>query len=133
MSSRISYIKNLDFTVKINAAGIANLSNIVKAIVIQSNEHYKQVNIDLIWINLPLFGQSRIFAPVRDLEFTLLHLIQRVDELFAIQHAIEGKLSVNLMNPTTLHNILRNVSLHLLEGYELIAGTGVENIHFTTM
>jgi len=40
-----------------------------------------------------------------------------------------GKLSVNLINPTTLHNILRNVSLQLPEGYELIAGTRAENIH----
>jgi len=36
---------------------------------------------------------------------------------------------VNLINPTTLHNILRNVSLHLPECYELIAGTRAENIH----
>ena len=44
LSSQISYIKNLDSTVKVSAAGIANLSNIVKDIVIQSNEHYQQVN-----------------------------------------------------------------------------------------
>jgi len=37
LSRQISYIKNLDSIVKINAAGIANLSNIVKDIVIQSN------------------------------------------------------------------------------------------------
>jgi len=42
LSSQISYIKNLDSTVKVNAAGIANLSNIVKDIVIQFNEHYQQ-------------------------------------------------------------------------------------------
>jgi len=130
LSSQISYIKNLDSTLKINAAGIENLSNIVKDIVIQSNEHYQQVNRDLMWLNLTLFGQSRIFTAVRELEFTLLHLMQRVDELFAaIQHAIQGILSVNLINPTTLHNILRNVSLHLPEGYELITGTRAENIH----
>ena len=83
-----------------------------------------------MWLNLTLFGQSRIFIALRELEFTLLHLIQRVDELFAaIQHAIKGKLYVNLINPTTLHNILRNVSLHLPEGYELITGTRAENIH----
>ena len=128
--SQIGYIKNLVSTVKVNAAVIANLSNVVKDIVIQSNEHYRQVNRDLMWLNLTLFGQSRIFTAVRELEFTLLHSIQRIDELFAaIQHAIQGKLSVNLTNPTTLHNILRNVSLHLPEGYELITGTRAENIH----
>ena len=33
------------------------------------------------------------------------------------------------MNPTVLQSILRNVTLRLPEGYELIAGTGIENIH----
>jgi len=41
LSSQIGYIKILDSTVKINAAGIASLSNIVKDIAIQSNEHYQ--------------------------------------------------------------------------------------------
>ena len=36
---------------------------------------------------------------------------------------------MNLINPTTLRSILQNVSLHLPEGYELIAGTRAENIH----
>ena len=40
-----------------------------------------------------------------------------------------GKLPVNILNPTTLRNILRNVSLHLTKGYELVAGTRAENIH----
>ena len=42
LSDQISYIKNLYSTAKINAAGITNLSNIVKDIVIQFNEHYQQ-------------------------------------------------------------------------------------------
>jgi hypothetical protein len=81
-------------------------------------------------VYLTLFDQSRIFTAFRELEPTLLHLIHRDDELFAaIQHAIQGKWSVNLINPTTSHNIVRNVSLHLPEGYELIVGTRAENIH----
>jgi hypothetical protein len=36
---------------------------------------------------------------------------------------------VNLINTTTLYNILRNVSLHLPKFYELITGNRVENIH----
>jgi len=41
-----------------------------------------------------------------------------------------GSLPANLINPTILHNILKNVSFHLPENYELIAGTRDENIHF---
>jgi len=36
---------------------------------------------------------------------------------------------VNLINFTPLHNAVRNVSLHLPEGYELIVGTRTENIN----
>ena len=56
-------------------------------------------------------------------------MIQRVELFAAIQYAIQGKLSVNLIKPNTLHNGLQNVSLHLPEGYELITGTRTENIH----
>jgi len=40
-----------------------------------------------------------------------------------------GKLPINLINPTALHNILKNVSLHLPENYELIERARIENIH----
>jgi len=97
----------LDSIVKINTAGIANLSNIAKDIAILSNKHYQQINRYLMWLNVALYSQNKVFTAIRELEFALLHLIQRVDELFAaIQHAIQGKFSVNLINSTILHNIL---------------------------
>jgi hypothetical protein len=68
---------------------------------------------------------------IRQLEFSILQLTQRLDELTnAIQYLVMGSLPANLINPITLHNILKNVSFHLTENYELIAGTRVENIHF---
>jgi len=42
---------------------------------------------------------------------------------------MHGRLSIDLVNPTVLQNILRNVTLQLPEGYELIAGINIENIH----
>jgi hypothetical protein len=36
---------------------------------------------------------------------------------------------VSLLTPARLHNILRNVSLHLPEGYELLAETRAEKVH----
>jgi hypothetical protein len=58
-------------------------------------------------------------------------LTQQLDHLFdVVQSAIHGKLPIKLVNPTTLQNILRNVALHLSEGYELIVGTRTENLHF---
>jgi len=67
---------------------------------------------------------------IRQLEFALLQLTEQVDKLFnAVQFAIQGKLSIEFVNPEKLHSILRNVSLHLQEGYELIAGTHINNVH----
>ena len=40
-----------------------------------------------------------------------------------------GKLPMNLVNPTTLQNILRNVFLQLPGGFDLILGTKTENNH----
>ena len=40
-----------------------------------------------------------------------------------------GKLPIDFMNPATLNSILRNVSLHLPENFDLVAGIKIENIH----
>jgi len=56
--------------------------------------------------------------------------VQEVDYLFNIMQCVmHGRLSIKLVNTTVLQSILRNVTLRLLEGYELIAGTNIENIH----
>ena len=47
----------------------------------------------------------------------------------AIQLAISGILTMKLIRPSSLQSILRNITLHLPEGYELIAATRTEDIH----
>ena len=42
---------------------------------------------------------------------------------------MHGRLSIKLVNTIVLQSILRNVTLRLPGGYELIAGTDIENIH----
>jgi len=75
-------------------------------------------------------GQSTIYTAVRQMEFTLLQLTQQLDEIFdTIQLAISGSLSMKLISLSSLQSILRNITLHLPEGYELIAGTRTEDIH----
>ena len=83
-----------------------------------------------MWLNITVYAQSELFTTIRQLEFALLRLIQQHDELSnAIQSAIQGRLSVSLITTTILLNILKNVSLQLPDGYELIAGIRAENIH----
>jgi hypothetical protein len=48
----------------------------------------------------------------------------------AVQYTTVGKLPLNLVDHTTLHFISKNISLHLPDGNELIAGTKIENVHF---
>ena len=60
----------------------------------------------------------------------MLQLTQQICELVAtVQYVLQGKLPINAIDPTTLHNILRNVSLNLPANYELIAGNKLESIH----
>jgi hypothetical protein len=57
-------------------------------------------------------------------------MIHQTDELIgAIQCALQGKLPINLISPTTLQGILRNVSLQLPEGYELVVGTKLDKMY----
>ena len=42
---------------------------------------------------------------------------------------MQGRLSIKLVNPIDLQNILRNVTLGLPEDYELIVGTDIENMY----
>jgi hypothetical protein len=84
-----------------------------------------------MWLNLTIHGQSTLFATIRELQFTILRLTQQLDELInAVQNATSGKLPMTLVDPLTLHSILKNISLHLPDGYELVAGTKLENIHY---
>jgi hypothetical protein len=64
------------------------------------------------------------------MEFALLQLTQKLGEIFdTIKLAISGSVSMKLISPSSLQSILRNITLHLPEGYELIAGSRTEDIH----
>jgi hypothetical protein len=67
---------------------------------------------------------------IRQLEYALLQLTHQVDKLLmAVQSTLSEKLSMTIVGPNVLHNILRNISLCLSENYELIACTKFHNIH----
>ena len=132
IDNQITYIKKLDSDTSENAELIANFSSVIKDNIIRPHDRFQQVTKGFLWLNLTVYGRSELFTIIRQLEFSILQLTQRLDELTkAIQYVVVGSLPVNLINPTTLYNILKNVSFHLPDNYELIAGTRVENIHFT--
>ena len=130
VTNQFTYIKKLDFITNVNVEAISNLSRIIKENVIQSHEKLQQTARDILFLNLTIHGQSTLFTTIRQLEFTLLRFTQHIDELInAVQHIITGKLPLSLVSPPTLLNILKNISLHLPEGYELITGTKLKDIH----
>jgi hypothetical protein len=133
VNDQLTYIKKLDTLAKINTAAISNLSDTVKDVVIQSHDRFQQITRDIVMLNVTLYGQREYYMVIRMLELALLQVNFQIDELFAaLQIMTQGKLPLSLITPATLHNILRNVSLHLPEGYQLIAGTQLQNIYIMT-
>ena len=129
VSNQVTYVKKLDTATKVNANAVANLSSIVKDIVIQSYEIFQETTRDILWLNHTLNGQSELNKAIRQLEFALLIMFQKINELLeAIHSVLQGKLPITLINPSTLQNILRNVTLHLPEGYQLVSGTRIDNM-----
>jgi hypothetical protein len=130
VTNQLIYIKRLDTITNVNVQAIANLSGIIKDTVINSHERFRQTARDIIWLNLTIHGQSTLFTTIRQLEFTILRITQQLNELMnAVQHATLGKLPMTLVDPVTLHSILKNISLSLPDGYDLVAGTKFENVH----
>ena len=128
-NSQLTYVKKLDTATGINAMAIANLSSIVKDIVIQSHKNFQQVSQYVSWLNVTLRNYSELYTVLRQLEFAVLQMIHQTDKLIgAIQCVLQGKLPIRLISPT-LQGVLRNVSLQLPEGYELILGTKLDKMY----
>jgi len=69
--------------------------------------NHKELLILSCGLTLYFFGQSTLFMRIRQLEFTLLQLTQQIDKLFnSLQCAIQGKISIELVNPLVFQNIL---------------------------
>jgi hypothetical protein len=129
ISHQLTYVKKLDSLVDVNPAAITNLSGTVKDILLQSHDHFQQVTKDILWINA-LQNYNELFTVVGQIGFLLLQTIRQIDILFnAVQSMLQGKLPLTFINFSTLQNILRNVSLHLPAGYELVKGTQTQDLH----
>jgi len=121
LNSQLTYVKNLDTATGINAMAIANLSSIVKDIVIQSHNMFQHISQDMSWLNVTLRNYSELYTVIRQLEFALLQMIYQTDELIGtIKFVLQGKLLISLICPTTLQGILRNVSLKLPKDTSLL-------------
>ena len=90
LSNQVIYNRNLDLTVWANSDAILNVSTIVKNKIVQSHVRYLQIVSD-IWLNVTIYSQSVLDMVFRQLEFALLQLTQRIDELLAaVQYILLG-------------------------------------------
>jgi len=55
-------VKRLDTATSINAMAIANLSSIVKDIVMQSQNQFQQISHDILWLNVILQNYSELYS-----------------------------------------------------------------------
>ena len=71
-----------------------------------------------------------MFTYIRQLEFAILELrtlVKRV--LISLDSTMRGKLSVNMISPTVLRNILKNVTSYFPDGYTLCISLQQNNIN----
>jgi len=67
LADQIIYIKKLDAANKINSNATANLSDIVKNVVIKFHGHSQQLMRDIMWMNITFYAQSNVFLAIRQL------------------------------------------------------------------
>jgi len=128
LPNQMTYVKSLDLSYRLQTQVIVNLSAVVKNFMIDSHDRFYESTRDILWLNVTVHSQSKVYMAVGQLEFALFQLTQHVEELLAaIQYALQGKLMVTLIGPSVLHEITCNVTFHLPGGYELFAGTRKEN------
>jgi hypothetical protein len=90
---------------------------------------YKSNLPEMQMLNFTMQNLSNIFVAVRQLEFALLQLQRELNDLmYVLESFMIGRLPISLFTPGSLLNILRNVSLHLPEGYSFVIDLNVNNM-----
>lgn len=84
----------------------------------------------LAWCHHTIYNQSNTFAYIHQLEFAILESWIIVKEIWiSLDIFMTGKLSINLIPPVMLWNILKNVTYYFPDGYSLCASLQQNNIN----
>ena len=128
LNQQVTYLKKLDGSVKFNFQEIGNLSNTLKDVATKAQEGFQDVATRLAWYN----RQREAATAVRQLEFALMKLEISTDELIdALQFVLLGKIPLNLVKPNVLREMLKNVTMVLPEGREMIARLNLNNMYLS--
>ena len=88
VSNQVTHVKKLDTATKVNANAVAKLSCIVKDIVIQTYERFQETKRNILRLNNTLNGHSKLNTAVKQLEFGLLLVLQRINELLEVIRSV---------------------------------------------
>ena len=78
--------------------------------MLDSNKWKVETDLAIHWLNYTIFNQSTTLTYIRQLEFAILELRTMVKEvLISLDSTMAGKLSMNLIAPVMLRNILCNI------------------------
>ena len=78
--------------------------------MLDSNKWKVETDLAIHWLNYTIFNQSTTLTYIRQLEFAILELRTMVKEvLISLDSTMAGKLSMNLIAPVMLRNILSNI------------------------
>jgi len=126
MNRQVTYFKQLDGTVRFHNQAITNLSTTLKDLTLQTQEKLQEVASRFEWGN----QQRETATIIREIEFTLTQLELSVDTFMDAMHSVMiGRVPVNLITPVMLQEMLKNVTLVLRDGYELIIGLSPNNVY----
>jgi hypothetical protein len=106
----VIYFRRLGETVTFDHAAIANLSATIRNFAEDTESTFQEVSSKFEMGNKLL----ETAAEIRKLEFALFRLESYVKEyMTALQVAMQSQISINVITPTILRGILRNISLNL--------------------
>jgi hypothetical protein len=130
VNDQMTYLKTLESAVKFNTEAVETLSEKVEVIMRDSNKWKDETDKAIHWLNYTIFNQSNTFAYIRHLQFAILVLQTMVKEvLISLDSTMTGKLSMNLISPLMLRNILKNVTSYFPDGYTLCVSLQQNNIN----
>jgi hypothetical protein len=130
VNHQMTYLEILDSALKCNTEAVENLSEKVKAIMLDSNKWKDETDIAIHRSNYSLYNKSNTFIYIRQIEFAILELRTTVKEvLISLDSTMTGKLSMNLIPPVMLRNILKNVTSYFPDGYTLCVSLQQDNIN----
>jgi hypothetical protein len=103
LNQQVTYLKQLDGSVRFNYQAIANLLTVLKGNEPKAQERFQDVDSKLAWSD----KQSEAAAVIRQLEFALTQIQISIDEFVgAMLYVRLGRTPLNLVSSSSLREML---------------------------